>query len=161
MKRTRLLLVGALFILAVFFESCLGKEDRYQCNGNRKNALSLVIDEKSLPNDSYTSGAVLSILEGDTLESTFLEMNIMSEGTPYILFIKLDTLGEPNIDYNQDNIIDAYLGVNDDKFPMSLSKIRFSDLNDFVPSNFGNLFYYGIAQGTFEGKFLKTNAIDL
>lgn len=157
-KATVLSTVLAGMVLS--FQSCLNKEERYQCPSNRKNHMTLTIEGTYLTPDDYTTGGVLSIFEGDSSQSTFVEMNIINNKKSYSLFLKMDSLSGAGIDYTAASVLEAHIAIENDKFPLVLSKVHFTDLAGFVPSNFENLFYYGIGIGTIEGKFLRPGASD-
>lgn len=161
MKKTAVLST-VLAGLILVFQSCLSKEERYRCPTNRKNYMTLTVDGNYMTPDNYTTGGVLSIIESDSSSSTFVEMNIINSNKSYTLFVKMDSLSGTGIDYyaGDGGVREAHIAIDDEKFPLVISKIHYTELAGFEPSNFANLFYYGIAMGKFEGKFLKTGSGD-
>lgn len=148
--------------MVLVFQSCLDKEERYQCPTNRKNYMTLTVDGTYMTPDDYTTGAVLSIIESDSVHRTFLEMSIINGGKSYTLFMKMDSLSGTGVDYATatGGVREAHIVIEDNKFPLVVSKANFTELADFVPSNYENLFYYGIGKGSVEGKFLRPGESD-
>lgn len=148
--------------MVLVFQSCLDKEERYQCPTNRKNYMTLTVDGTYMTPDDYTTGGVLSIIENDSIHRTFVEMSFINSGKSYTLFMKMDTLSGTGVDYATatGGVRESHIVIDNDKFPLVVSKAHFTDLSGFVPSNFDNLYYYGIGKGTVEGKFLRSGASD-
>lgn len=152
--------VTVLLSIVVLFQSCLGKEELYQCPTNVKAHLSFEMDGADITPDDYTSGAVLIIEETDSTASTLVDMNLVNNGTAYAVQIMMDTISATGVVYTGADVKSAEMSIGNDIMDVVISKIQFTNLEESVPSNYYNLFYYGLGKGSFEGKILKPGAVD-